>query len=75
MYPELAGKNALVTGASRGFGRAIALRLAAEGANVIVNYRRSKSEALLVAQKIENYANPTKKKNSAGSFSSRPLTC
>jgi len=54
MYPEIAGKNALVTGASRGFGRAIALRLAAEGANVIVNYRRSKSEALQVVQEIEN---------------------
>ena len=45
MYPELDQKVALVTGASRGFGRDIALRLASEGVFVFVNYRRSKSEA------------------------------
>ena len=54
MYPEIQGKNALVTGATRGFGRAIALRLAAEGANVIVNYRRSRSEANEVVGQIES---------------------
>ncbi len=53
MYPELTGKNALVTGASRGFGREIALRLAREGCNVIVNFRRSKSEAQDVVAEIE----------------------
>src|SRR5690606_34162296 len=51
-YPELAGKWALVTGSSRGFGKAIALRLAAEGVNIVVNYRRSRSEAEETAAEI-----------------------
>jgi 3-oxoacyl-[acyl-carrier protein] reductase len=37
-YPFLAGKNAVVTGASKGIGAEIAKRLAAEGAAVVVNY-------------------------------------
>jgi 3-oxoacyl-[acyl-carrier protein] reductase len=39
------GKTALVTGSSKGLGRAILLRLAAEGANVVVNYSRDESAA------------------------------
>ncbi len=44
------GKVALVTGSSRGIGRAIALKLADEGADVIINYFRKKSAAELVAE-------------------------
>lgn len=55
MYPELCGKHVLVTGAARGFGRAIALRLAKEGAKIVVNYRRSKTDAEEVVQEIHAF--------------------
>ena len=41
----LSGKTAVVTGASRGIGRAIAEKLAAEGAFVVINYNGSKEAA------------------------------
>ena len=47
------GKAAIVTGASRGIGRAIALRLAREGANVLVNYNTRRHAADEVAAGIE----------------------
>ena len=48
-FASLEGKNALVTGGSRGIGRAIALELARAGAAVIVGYRSGKEEAEGVA--------------------------
>ncbi|MDE2182252.1 MAG: 3-oxoacyl-ACP reductase FabG [Alphaproteobacteria bacterium] len=50
---SLAGKNAVVTGGSRGIGRAIALGLAEAGANVALTYRERRGEAEAVAKQIE----------------------
>ena len=49
----LKGKTAVVTGASRGIGRAIALKLAKHGANVVVNYRNSVDAVQEVVKEIE----------------------
>ncbi|ASS68318.1 short chain dehydrogenase [Paenibacillus sp. RU4T] len=49
---RLRGKIALVTGASRGIGRGIALRLAQEGAIIAVHYGKRRHEAEEVAHKI-----------------------
>ncbi|HEY3205770.1 MAG TPA: 3-oxoacyl-[acyl-carrier-protein] reductase [Gaiellaceae bacterium] len=49
-FASLEGKNALVTGGSRGIGRAIALELAAAGASVGVGYRSGAEEAEAAAQ-------------------------
>jgi 3-oxoacyl-[acyl-carrier protein] reductase len=49
----LKGKTAVVTGASRGIGRAIAVKLAKLGANVVVNYRNSIDAVVEVVKEIE----------------------
>jgi 3-oxoacyl-[acyl-carrier protein] reductase len=49
---NLTGKAAIVTGSSKGIGAGIALRLAADGAQVVVNYARSAAEADVVVNKI-----------------------
>ncbi len=50
---KLRGKVALVTGASKGIGRGIALGMAKEGANVVINYCSDKKGAIQVAEKVE----------------------
>jgi 3-oxoacyl-[acyl-carrier protein] reductase len=54
MSNELTGKVAIVTGAGRNIGRAIALQLAAGGASILVNARNNRVEAETVARDIES---------------------
>jgi 3-oxoacyl-[acyl-carrier protein] reductase len=49
---RLEGRRALVTGAARGIGRAIALALAGEGADIAINYQSSESEANSLAAEL-----------------------
>ena len=50
---KLEGKVALVTGSSSGIGQAIAIRLAKEGANIIINYRSSREEAQETQEQVK----------------------
>jgi len=49
---NLKGKNALVTGANSGIGQAIAIRLAQEGCNIAINYRRTDEAAYITGQTL-----------------------
>jgi 3-oxoacyl-[acyl-carrier protein] reductase len=51
-FATLEGKTALVTGASRGIGRAIAIELAAAGAAVVIGYRSGRDEAEALASEL-----------------------
>ncbi len=55
-FASLEGKTALVTGGSRGIGRAIALELGRAGASVVVGYRSGRDEAEAVAAEIDGRA-------------------
>src|SRR5215813_3308773 len=54
MTKEFSGKVAVVTGAGRNIGRAIALTLAEGGASILVNVRSNRAEAENVAREIES---------------------
>ncbi len=56
---KLKDRVAIVTGSSRGIGRAIALKLGGEGAKVVVNYSRSRKEAENVVKELENLGTET----------------
>ena len=47
--------NVLVTGASRGIGRAIAVALASEGGQVVIDYLRNEAEARVTASSVTQY--------------------
>ncbi|MBV8882671.1 MAG: SDR family NAD(P)-dependent oxidoreductase, partial [Chroococcidiopsidaceae cyanobacterium CP_BM_RX_35] len=53
-WQRLRNQVAMITGASRGIGRAIALAMAAEGAHVVVNYANSREAAQQVADEISS---------------------
>jgi 3-oxoacyl-[acyl-carrier protein] reductase len=55
MYPELKGKVALITGASKGIGRGIAEKLAAQGLNLILNYSADETAAEDTARLMDGY--------------------
>lgn len=52
---SLSGKTALITGSARRIGRACALKLARDGADILIHYNSSEKEAKELARSIQNY--------------------
>jgi len=52
---NLSGKTALITGSSQGIGKGIAIAFAEQGADIILHYRKDKSEAEQVAEEIKKF--------------------
>ena len=59
-HDDLKGKAAIVTGSATGIGAAVAIGLAKRGANVVVNYTRSKSEAEATAEAVRKIGTDVK---------------
>lgn len=70
---SLEGEVALITGAAKRIGRSIALRLAAEGAAVVINYATSKSDAQALVNEIDRMGGASKASNPAKSLKARKL--
>ena len=58
MEKEFLGKVALVTGASRGIGRAVACKLAAKGASVAINFSQDEIAANVTKELLEREGHP-----------------
>ncbi|MBT6238336.1 MAG: SDR family oxidoreductase [Verrucomicrobia bacterium] len=56
---ETQGKVAVITGSSRGVGRAVALRLARQGCRIVLNFRSSKEEAESVLKELQKIDTPS----------------
>lgn len=54
-FCDLTGKNALVTGGSRGIGRAVVLGLAKQGAKIAINYFSNQGEVQAVVKEVESF--------------------
>jgi 3-oxoacyl-[acyl-carrier protein] reductase len=76
MEKLLEGKSCIVTGGSRGIGRAIVLELAKAGANVVFSYHSSEAKALELVSEIETYGvKALAVKSDAASFDDAKSLC